>query len=148
MISIGEKMSEVISSVPLSLSVNLENAACHAVVGQSSRWEGYMHMYIYTSALSCFLSLSCHCFLTITHTHTHTHTHKHTHSVSLVLQTSHCLLKNKTLVADTYELGVVFDKHKIMTLENLKAVFPREKGAGEAERRRMKQIELETNPTM
>ena len=78
--------------------------------------------------------------------YTHTHTHTHTYSVSLVLQTSHCLLKDKTLEADTYELVIAFDKHKVVTLENLKAVFPREDGAGE--RRKMKQLELETNPAM
>lgn len=67
----------------------------------------------------------------------------------LVLQTSHCILKDNKLVADTYELGIVFDKHRIVTIDNLKAVFPREEGdAGKAERIKMKQIELNTNPVM
>ena len=70
------------------------------------------------------------------------------HSVSLVLQTSHCLVKDRTLVADAYELGISFDDHRIVTVENLKAVFPREGRAGLAERRKVKQIELESNPAM
>ena len=36
-IHVGEKMNKVVSSVPLSLAVNLENAVCHAVVSQSCR---------------------------------------------------------------------------------------------------------------
>ena len=51
-------------------------------------------------------------------------------------------------MADTYELGVVFDKQRIVTLENLKAVFPREGSGGEAERKKMKMMERETNPAM
>ena len=74
--------------------------------------------------------------------------HTHTCSVSLVLQTSHCILKDSRLLADSYELGVVFDGHRIVTMENLKAVFPREGGAGKTERRRVKQSELNTNPAM
>lgn len=68
--------------------------------------------------------------------------------VSLILQTSHCLLRNGTLAADTYELGLQFDKHRIVTLENVKAVFPREGGEGISERRKMKRIEQEVNSAM
>ena len=68
--------------------------------------------------------------------------------VSLILQTSHCLLRNGTLTADTYELGLQFDKHRIVTLENVKAVFPREGGEGMSERRKMERIEQEANPAM
>ena len=34
---VGEKMSEIVSGLPLSLAINLETAVCHASVGQSSR---------------------------------------------------------------------------------------------------------------
>ena len=69
-------------------------------------------------------------------------------SVSLVVQTSHCLVKDRSLAADAYELGIAFDGHRIVTVENLKAVFPRLDRDGEIERRKMKQIQLETNPAM
>ena len=69
-------------------------------------------------------------------------------SVSVVVQTSHCMVKERSLVADAYELGLVFDDHRIVTLENLKAVFPRQDGGGLAERRKMKQMQLESNPAM
>ena len=36
-VSIGEKMSKLIASVPLSFVLNLENAVCQADVGRSSR---------------------------------------------------------------------------------------------------------------
>ena len=36
-ISVGEKMREVVLGMPLSLAVNLENAACHAVMARSTR---------------------------------------------------------------------------------------------------------------
>ena len=48
-------------------------------------------------------------------------------------------------MADAYELGIVFDDHRIVTLENVRAVFPRENTAGQTERRKMKQMELDTN---
>ena len=78
----------------------------------------------------------------------HTHTLTLVCRVTLVVQTSHCMLKNKTLVADTYELRVAFDKHDIVTAENVKAVFPRQDRAGEIERRKIKRIQLQTNPAM
>ena len=167
-ISIGGKMREVVSGVPLSLAVNLENATCHAVMTQSTRLVNY-YCTIYMINLHYMYVMFCNCIYVCTyfhmcihidvlhtpthpHTHTHppthTHTHTHTHSMSLVLRTSHCLLKNKTLEVDTNELDVVFDKHKIVTLESLKAVFPRGDGVGEIERRKIKQMELETNPAM
>lgn len=51
-------------------------------------------------------------------------------------------------MADAYELGLVFDNHRIVTVENLKAVFPRPGGDGTAERRKMRQIQLESNPAL
>ena len=68
--------------------------------------------------------------------------------MSVVVQTSHCLVKDRTLTADAYDLGLVFDGHRIATLENLKAVFPRRDGAGHVERRKIQQMTLESNPAM
>ena len=199
--TIGERMRRVISSLSLSLVVNLENAACHAAVDCSTKSVNDIHVvlrpilissvlnsicrdcsffhlhvhtmykcmctllasvlctcistyysstYMYIHVHSTKYSVSCSHVRTHTRTHTHTHSHTcaHTHSISLVLQTSHCQLRDQALVADTYELGVVFDKHKIVTMENLKAVFPREGGAGEAERKKTKNMELDSNPAV
>ena len=65
-----------------------------------------------------------------------------------MLQTSHCLLRAGCLTADTYEFSVHFDKQRIVSLHNVRAVFPREGEEGLTERRRMKRIEQETNPAM
>ena len=37
-VSIGQRLREMVSSLPLSLALNLENGTCHADVGQSSRY--------------------------------------------------------------------------------------------------------------
>ena len=69
--------------------------------------------------------------------------------MSLVLQTSHCQLgKGALLSADMYELALLFDKHRVVVLENVRAVFPRKGEEGRAKRKKMKYMEQEANAAM
>ena len=65
-----------------------------------------------------------------------------------MVETGHGYLKDGMMLMDSYQLGLVFDTHRIVNLFGFIGNYPSEEGEGEGGRESVPGLQLKKNPTL